>query len=350
MLSDTKIGIDCGKRSKPMRSSGAGGEALEFHHPDRLGTRLVTNNAANTSFEQSTLPFGTALPSESTGFSNQVFTSYDRSPIAGLDYAVNRTYSPGQGRFTQADPIGMRSAKIVNPQSLNLYAYVQNLPTDLVDPLGLCPPGEIPRTEITCVRVNGGEFECGATDICRSLNSRAGNSRGGGGIDADRRRGGGITDPGRKREPKPEKPLKTCNPGTIQIGIAGNGQLGPASAVGGLGIAIDLSGNVGFFTESGLGAGGGLFGIIGLQGTATTADSIYDLNGIFTNGSVGAGDEIAGSVHATFGRNRDGSPIVGGGGLAGGGGGAAASTAITYTTVTPLFNIFGSSVGENGCN
>ena len=119
-----------------MTNNGAGGEALEFHHPDRLGTRLVTNNAANTSFEQSTLPFGTALPSESTGFSNQVFTSYDRSPIAGLDYAVNRTYSPGLGRFTTVDPIGMASVSLGDPQSLNQFAYTRNSPTDFVDPSG----------------------------------------------------------------------------------------------------------------------------------------------------------------------------------------------------------------------
>jgi methionine synthase I (cobalamin-dependent) len=43
-------------------------ETTEFHHPDRLGTKLVTNNAANTSYEQSTLPFGTALTAESSGF------------------------------------------------------------------------------------------------------------------------------------------------------------------------------------------------------------------------------------------------------------------------------------------
>ena len=100
----------------------------------------MTNNAANTSFEQSTLPFGTALPSESSGFSNQVFTSYDRSPIAGLDYAVNRTYSPGQGRFTQVDPIGMASVSLADPQSLNLMAYVQNDPVDFTDPTGLYEP------------------------------------------------------------------------------------------------------------------------------------------------------------------------------------------------------------------
>ena len=82
-------------------------ETTEFHHPDRLGTRLVTNPGAGTYYQQSTLPFGTALGAESTGFSNQVFTSYDRSASTGLDYAVNRTYSQGQSRFTQVDPIGM---------------------------------------------------------------------------------------------------------------------------------------------------------------------------------------------------------------------------------------------------
>ena len=134
-----------------MTNNGAGGEALEFHHPDRLGTRLVTNNAANTSFEQSTLPFGTAMPSESTGFSNQVFTSYDRSPIAGLDYAVNRTYSPGQGRFTTVDPIGMASTSPFDPQSLNLYSYVRNNPIDFIDPSGLddCPEGTDARPDAT---------------------------------------------------------------------------------------------------------------------------------------------------------------------------------------------------------
>jgi RHS repeat-associated protein len=119
-------------------------ETKEFHHPDRLGTKLVTNGGAGTYYQQSTLPFGTALNAESSGFSNQVFTSYDRSAATGLDYAVNRTYSPGQSRFTQVDPIGMASASLGVPQSLNMYAYVQNMPTDFVDPSGLnASPGYV---------------------------------------------------------------------------------------------------------------------------------------------------------------------------------------------------------------
>lgn len=113
------------------------GETLQFHHPDRLGTRLVTNPANGSSFEQTTLPFGTALASESTGSTNRRFTSYDRSLTTGLDYAVNRFYDSNQGRFTQVDPIGMKSVDLSNPQTLNLYAYCANDPINSVDPDGL---------------------------------------------------------------------------------------------------------------------------------------------------------------------------------------------------------------------
>ena len=117
----------------------SGSEVTEFHHPDRLGTKLVTNPAANTNFEQSTLPFGTELTAEEagTGSTNQKFTSYDRNAGTGLDYAVNRAHSPGQGRFTQVDPIGTRSSSRIDPNSLNLYSYVQNDPIGFVDPSGL---------------------------------------------------------------------------------------------------------------------------------------------------------------------------------------------------------------------
>lgn len=112
-------------------------ETKEFHHPNRLGTQLVTDGGAGTSYQQSTMPFGTAISTESTGYTNQVFTSYDRSGTTGLDYAQNRTYSKGQSRFTQVDPIGMSAAALGEPQSNNLYTYVQNMPTDFVDPSGL---------------------------------------------------------------------------------------------------------------------------------------------------------------------------------------------------------------------
>jgi RHS repeat-associated protein len=111
--------------------------ALQFHHPDRLGTRLVTNASDGTSAgEQETLPFGTALGAGISG-NQRRFTSYDRSTTTKLDYAVNRTYNAGLGRFTQVDPIGMAAVSLTNPQSLNLDAYCFNDPINHTDPDGL---------------------------------------------------------------------------------------------------------------------------------------------------------------------------------------------------------------------
>jgi RHS repeat-associated protein len=117
--------------------NGGGGEVVQYHHPDRLGTRVVTNPADASSFEQVTLPFGMALSAESTGASNRRFTTYDRSASTGLDYAVNRHYDPQQGRFTQVDPAGMQATSLEHPQTLNLYSYCTNDPINHTDPNGL---------------------------------------------------------------------------------------------------------------------------------------------------------------------------------------------------------------------
>ncbi|HEX8140108.1 MAG TPA: lamin tail domain-containing protein [Pyrinomonadaceae bacterium] len=120
-----------------LQPNNQGSESTQFHHPDLLGTRLITNAQDTSVQEQVTLPFGTALEAESTGGTNRRFTSYDRSMTTGLDYAVNRNYDSLQGRFTQVDPLGMSAASLTDPQSLNLYAYCGNDPVNRVDPSGL---------------------------------------------------------------------------------------------------------------------------------------------------------------------------------------------------------------------
>jgi len=125
--------------------SAYGGESTQYHHPDRLGTRLVTNAQDASFFEQQTLPFGTGLNESTagspagvtTGATSRRFTTYERSFTTGLDYALNRHYDPQQGRFTQVDPIGMRSVSLSSPQTLNLYAYCTNDPINHRDPSGL---------------------------------------------------------------------------------------------------------------------------------------------------------------------------------------------------------------------
>jgi RHS repeat-associated protein len=131
-------------------TSGIDGMETQFHHPDRLGTRLVTGAGGAVVTEQLGMPFGTMLPFTQTyggensyqhptlsNPSKKRFTSYDRSDVTGLHYAVNRSYSSEQGRFTQVDPIGMEAASLDNPQTLNMYAYCGNDPINHVDPSGL---------------------------------------------------------------------------------------------------------------------------------------------------------------------------------------------------------------------
>ena len=120
-----------------LTSDGNGGEVIQHYHPDRLGTRMITNPVTGTASEQATLPFGTVINSETFAATNRRFTTYDRSTATGLDYAVNRRYDSQQGRFTQVDPIGLSSTDPVSPQTLNLYAYCANDPINQVDSDGL---------------------------------------------------------------------------------------------------------------------------------------------------------------------------------------------------------------------
>ena len=131
-----------------LATTNAGG--TRFHHPDRLGTNVVTDQSnVELVTKQMGLPYGTQQPSGAFGGDNswqhssktnpsrKRFTSYDRSAATGLDYAVNRHYSSAQGRFTQVDPIGMSAVSLGDPQSLNLYAYCGNDPVNRLDPDGL---------------------------------------------------------------------------------------------------------------------------------------------------------------------------------------------------------------------
>jgi len=127
-----------GRLLSVLTPDGSGGDAVEYQHPDRLGTRLVTNPVTGTSLEQVTLPFGTVINSESTNTTTKRrFTSYERSGATGLDYAINRHYDSQQGRFTQVDPLGMGSVDLTDPQTLNLYAYCANDPINRFDSNGL---------------------------------------------------------------------------------------------------------------------------------------------------------------------------------------------------------------------
>ena len=65
------------------------------------------------------------------------FTTYTRDTESNNDYAVARQYINRFGRFVTVDPSGLSAQDVTNPQSWNLYSYVQNNPIGLIDPTGL---------------------------------------------------------------------------------------------------------------------------------------------------------------------------------------------------------------------
>jgi len=112
------------------------GETVHYHHPDRIGTRLITNEIDSSATEQITLPFGTLIPTGSTDPINPIFTTYDRSSVTGLDYAINRQYDSME-TFTQVDPAETLAIQFPIPQTFNMYSYVGNDPVNRTDPPGL---------------------------------------------------------------------------------------------------------------------------------------------------------------------------------------------------------------------
>jgi RHS repeat-associated protein len=106
-----------------------------YYHQDRLSTRVITDGAGAVVGTMEHLPFGEEIGGSDEREKHK-FTTYERDGT-GLDYAVNRHYDPQRGRFNQVDPLRMGASSLTDPQSLNLYSYVQNDPVNSVDPSGL---------------------------------------------------------------------------------------------------------------------------------------------------------------------------------------------------------------------
>ncbi len=94
-----------------------------FTWTDRLGSA------------QSTYPYGTDIGSYPAGADAVDFATYTKEGSTGLEYAMNRFYSGGLGRFMTVDP-SSTSARPGNPQSWNRYSYARRDPVNFNDPSG----------------------------------------------------------------------------------------------------------------------------------------------------------------------------------------------------------------------
>jgi RHS repeat-associated protein len=96
--------------------------------PDRLGSVGYSTHSINY------YPYGGEITTSNDGRGK--FATYWRDS-AGLDYAGQRYYANGIGRFLTPDPGGMGTANPTNPASWNRYAYVNGDPINHMDPKGL---------------------------------------------------------------------------------------------------------------------------------------------------------------------------------------------------------------------
>jgi RHS repeat-associated protein len=89
------------------------------------------------------MQFAASVTQRSVGIPYK-FTGKERDAESGLDEFGARYYGSSFGRFMTPDwaakPTDVPYANFGNPQSLNLYSYVNNNPTTTRDPDGHCPP------------------------------------------------------------------------------------------------------------------------------------------------------------------------------------------------------------------
>jgi len=106
-----------------------------YRHTDWLGSsRLATTSTGTVYSDTAYAPFGEQYAN--SGTSDLSFTGMDQDTSSNLYDFPAREYGI-QGRWPSPDPAGLDAVDPNNPQSWNRYAYVQNSPLNLIDPLGL---------------------------------------------------------------------------------------------------------------------------------------------------------------------------------------------------------------------
>ena len=118
------------------------------HQDPLVKSKRITNSSGNVVSTLELDPWGgNTNRNINDAFQPHRFTSYERD-VNAADEAMFRRYNRWWSRFDQPDPYG-GSYSLMNPQSFNRYAYVQNDPVNYVDPTGLesmpvgpCPPGD----------------------------------------------------------------------------------------------------------------------------------------------------------------------------------------------------------------
>jgi RHS repeat-associated protein len=116
---------------------------VHYYFSDHLGSHGVVVSPTGSGLEQDIdyYPFGGVLSDFSPNVAQHYrFNGKERDTESGLDNFGARYNASSLGRFMTPDwaakPVTVPYAKFGDPQSLNLYSYVENAPVNRIDPDG----------------------------------------------------------------------------------------------------------------------------------------------------------------------------------------------------------------------
>ena len=136
------------------------GGATSYYHADGLGSATSLSNAAGALAQTYTFDsFGKTTASAGSLRNPFQYTGRELDTETNLYFYRARYYDPQTGRFLGEDPAGFIDG-------IDLYAYVTNDPTNLIDPFGLQGgPYHPPK---------GVHTKCTEGDSCQSLRAKSG--------------------------------------------------------------------------------------------------------------------------------------------------------------------------------
>jgi RHS repeat-associated protein len=129
-----------------------------FDHPDELGSATTATDCTGKNVQERLYyPFGEFWNGAGSLGMHQMFAQLpDYDPETDQYVTPNRHYAP-MGRWLTPDPSGVKAARLDDPQTWNMYAYVRNNPTTLTDPTGLDFMTACTEESETCGHVEGYE-------------------------------------------------------------------------------------------------------------------------------------------------------------------------------------------------